>query len=710
MAKIEKLWRLNEYIGMPEDRNEIIIFGPFTIGVQSYSKAIVKKEEENIILSLYDSNENFYQIYSSSEGWLNYNIRIWDFGEGVTVLDYVFDFMNSQASPIDPVVSAVIRYDGKTLTSIGPGRTAELECIDYLMKTNLEVAAAPLCHKVIIPTKEVQEEITPEMYGGFHSFRVEPIPDEFIVPTGTASILENGEYVITPFEKVDVQVETPTEELKVTPIEEEQIFNPPAGKHYSTVTVERIPEDYLIPTEHLDIFENVENKDIREYATLTVDTMKAIRGQTYDCKAGTDIDMGTFVEFLVNYGHGEFLNKTVSNIKLHYVNQEKVLIEYEVNGHKEIIGLYLVGNLFQISKPITYGVENAETYDLTPLDSNTVVCLWTIKENISENQTLTKVFMQSIQILASAGDGIVLMPMSQLLVYSSDPGAEIEGAAIARFNYNSVFITMKIKSQDGEITNYSTIKTLNSIGGWNSGISGSTGYNFTNSNNVIGLSADRVLCTWLDGTTFKCGLITVDSAKSEMATYEVQSIEGVASFKIKDMHNYAFFPLLITTIDNNLEIRTLTIGGSSITLSEPIVITENVSGPSGVAPVTSYDSIVIYTDAEGHLLPKFFNHTSGVVQHPAAASPTLFELAAKDSLDIEQLAWSNNILAYTDAIGSSQYVSLQVSSSANGDYVVEVKNDEAATYVYPTTSNNAIVGVAVTNAKSGEDVRVVRPS
>ena len=87
MAKIEKLWRLNEYIEMPEDRNEIIVFGPFSIGVQSYSKAIAKKEEENIVLSIYDSNENFYQIYSSAEGWVNYNIRIWDFGEGVTVLD-----------------------------------------------------------------------------------------------------------------------------------------------------------------------------------------------------------------------------------------------------------------------------------------------------------------------------------------------------------------------------------------------------------------------------------------------------------------------------------------------------------------------------------------------------------------------------------------------------------------------------------------------
>jgi hypothetical protein len=146
------------------------------------------------------------------------------------------------------------------------------------MKTNLEVAAAPLCHKVIVPTKEIQEEITPDRYGGFHSFRVEPIPNEFIIPAGTASILENGIFTIAPFEKVDVQVETPTEELKVVPIEEEQIFNPPTGKHYSTVTVDRIPEEYLVPTEHLDVFENVENKDIREYATLTVDTMKAIRG------------------------------------------------------------------------------------------------------------------------------------------------------------------------------------------------------------------------------------------------------------------------------------------------------------------------------------------------------------------------------------------------------------------------------------------------
>jgi hypothetical protein len=33
MAIIEKLWRLNENITMPENEQEVTIYGPFTIGL-----------------------------------------------------------------------------------------------------------------------------------------------------------------------------------------------------------------------------------------------------------------------------------------------------------------------------------------------------------------------------------------------------------------------------------------------------------------------------------------------------------------------------------------------------------------------------------------------------------------------------------------------------------------------------------------------------
>ena len=61
----------------------------------------------------------------------------------------------------------------------------------------------------------------PPHYGGFHSFRVEPIPPQYIIPTGQLLIEKNGEQDVTAFQSVMTNIVTPTEELTIEPLEEE---------------------------------------------------------------------------------------------------------------------------------------------------------------------------------------------------------------------------------------------------------------------------------------------------------------------------------------------------------------------------------------------------------------------------------------------------------------------------------------------------------
>lgn len=712
MATIEKLWRLNENITMPENEQEVTIYGPFTIGLQPYNKGIVTKTDK-IILTVYDSKNEPAEIYSSETGWVNYTLRIWDFNEGVTVADSTKEYFETQAIEIEPVVTAAVKYKEENIVSIGPGRTATLNCAQQVMSTDLEIAAAPLCHEVVIPTKEPQEKIVPPHYGGFHSFRVEPIPPQYIVPQGQLLVEKNGEQDVTAFQSIMANIVTPTEELTVDPLEEEQIFNPPEGKHYSTVTVKRIPEEYIVPKEHLEINENVENKDIREYATLTVNTMEAIKGVKYECIAGTDIEMGSFVEFLINYGSGEFSAETVSDIHLYQVNQEKMLIDYKLyDGQRQVVGLYLVGNLFYLSDPITYGADNAETYDFTSLDANTAVCLWTTKENFGYGQTQTKVFIQSIEIQAYPMEGITLVPKNQHLVYTGNPGAEVYGAAITKLNYNSVFITMKIDNGEAEDPiYYSVIKSLNNVGNWNTGIGGNAGYDYSNTNRIIALSEDKILCSWLKDTVLSFGLLVVDSENSEIETRDLQTINNISSFNIKDLQNYNYFPLLTKDIDNKLEIRTLDIGGTTITIGEPTIIAENVTGPSGFGAIAYYETVVLYSRPDGKLATKFFSHYgSDTSELSSMISSSLANLIAQEGFDIGFLFYNNNIIAYVDQSGASRYAQLVVTTTQTGVYMIDFKEEDQGTYVYPTTSNAAIVGVATTSAKATETVMVVRPS
>lgn len=69
------------------------------------------------------------------------------------------------------------------------------------------VGAIKLQTKEVTPTKESQEVVSEEEYNGLKNVLVNPIPDEYIIPTGTLEVTENGEYDVLEKEKVNVSVD-----------------------------------------------------------------------------------------------------------------------------------------------------------------------------------------------------------------------------------------------------------------------------------------------------------------------------------------------------------------------------------------------------------------------------------------------------------------------------------------------------------------------
>ncbi len=112
-----------------------------------------------------------------------------------------------------------------------------------------EAPAPVLQEKSVTPAKEAQS-ITPDTgYDGLSKVNVDAIPDQYIVPSGTVDITENGEHDVREAETVNVNVPTPEpvlQEKTVTPSETAQTVTPDSGYDgLSAVSVGAISTTYI---------------------------------------------------------------------------------------------------------------------------------------------------------------------------------------------------------------------------------------------------------------------------------------------------------------------------------------------------------------------------------------------------------------------------------------------------------------------------------
>lgn len=180
-----------------------------------------------------------------------------------------------------------------------------------LSKANINVSVADipavLQEKEITPTKNIQVILPDEEYEGFSNVTVNPIPDEYSIPTGTFEAVHNGLYDVKDYEQVrvaipfqdksiliqdngyyeivsdegyalsqaNITVQMPREavdvqERVVLPTKETQIIVPTIGyEGISKLTVKPIPDEYIIPEGILEITEN-DTYDVTNYSDVKV--------------------------------------------------------------------------------------------------------------------------------------------------------------------------------------------------------------------------------------------------------------------------------------------------------------------------------------------------------------------------------------------------------------------------------------------------------
>lgn len=138
--------------------------------------------------------------------------------------------------------------------------------------------APVLQEKAATPTEGTQT-VTPDAgFDGLSAVTVNPIPTDYVKPSGTLPITTNGTVDVKRYEKVTVNVPTSgggstapvLQEKTVTPTEGAQTVTPDAGfDGLSKVTVNAIPADYIKPSGTLPITTNG-TVNVKNYANVTV--------------------------------------------------------------------------------------------------------------------------------------------------------------------------------------------------------------------------------------------------------------------------------------------------------------------------------------------------------------------------------------------------------------------------------------------------------
>lgn len=129
--------------------------------------------------------------------------------------------------------------------------------------------------KTITPTTNQQTITADSNYEGLETVTIQPIPSQYIVPTGTFTVTSNATYDIKNYASVVVSVVGPTPSFQsktVTPSTVTQVIQ--ADSNYDAldvVTVEPIPAGYIVPTGTTVLASNDTSFDVTNYTSAYVD-------------------------------------------------------------------------------------------------------------------------------------------------------------------------------------------------------------------------------------------------------------------------------------------------------------------------------------------------------------------------------------------------------------------------------------------------------
>ena len=151
-------------------------------------------------------------------------------------------------------------------------------------------AEVVLQSKTVTPTKSTQNVTADTGYTALEKVTVNPIPDNYIDPSGTKTISANGTHDVNAYEKVSVNVPIPDGYIKPSGTKEITQNGLQNAREYESVNVNvPIPEGYIKPSGTKSITENGSH-DVTAYASVNVNvSIGTTEIWTFTMEDGTEI-------------------------------------------------------------------------------------------------------------------------------------------------------------------------------------------------------------------------------------------------------------------------------------------------------------------------------------------------------------------------------------------------------------------------------------
>ena len=167
----------------------------------------------------------------------------------------------------------IIPSGSATITKNGTSNVKSLSEVVVDVKPKLQ-------DKTVTPSKVKQCILGDAGYDGLAQVWIEKIPENYIVPSGTQVITDNGVADVTSYAKVSVNVKPALQIKTVTPTAVTQRIKPDdAHDGFSEVIVGAIPKTYIIPTGTQSVTSNG-TYDIQGSASVKVDVHPSLQEVT----------------------------------------------------------------------------------------------------------------------------------------------------------------------------------------------------------------------------------------------------------------------------------------------------------------------------------------------------------------------------------------------------------------------------------------------